>query len=83
MHNYLPASITSQNDAFKNLSNRDVATGFAFYTGVAIVSTFAANKFIGPTPEVYNSFAKYAGSSLRIDTSYDIIQMLINRVTGK
>lgn len=81
VHGYLPASITTQNDAFHKLSNRDVLTGTLFYTGVAIVATFAANKFIGQTPEIYNSFAKYAGSALRIDTNYDVIQMAIDYAT--
>lgn len=83
VHDYLPASITTQNDAFKDLSHTDVVKGFAFYTATAIVATFVANKFIGQTPDVYNTVAKYAGSALRIDTNYDVIQMAINYVVKK
>ncbi len=78
IHSYLPKTITIQNEAFKGLTNRDLITGTVLYTSIAIAATFVANKFIGPMPETYNTVAKYAGSALRLDTKYDVIQMAIN-----
>ena len=83
IHKYLPASITTQNDAFNRLSTADVIKGTLFYTTVAVVATFAANKLIGPMPEAYNTIAKYAGSILRFDRSYDLIQMGLNYYAGR
>lgn len=81
VHKFLPASITSKNDAYRGLTSTDVAKGAAFYTATAIVSTFVLNKLVGPMPEVYNNVMKYSGNALRLDTGYDVIQLAINSLT--
>ena len=83
VHDYLPVAITNNNDAFKGMSGRDIASGFAFYTTMAIVSIFVSNKLIGIMPDAYNTVAKYAGSALRFDLNYDVIQLFINYVKGE
>jgi hypothetical protein len=82
VHHYLPNAITTQNDAFRGLSSADLAKGFVWYTGVAVVSTFVLNKLIGPAPEIYNTVAKYSGNALRMDLKYDVVQLAINSVKG-
>ncbi len=83
VHKFLPASITSKVDAYKDLTSTDVAKGAAFYTATAIVSTFVLNKLVGPMPEVYNNVMKYSGNALRLDTGYDVVQLAFNYVTKK
>lgn len=83
IHDYLPKSVTEQNDAFRGLNNKDLAKGFLMYTAITVVGTFVANKFIGQIPPVYNTISQFAGSPIRIDRDYDLIQMGFNYITGK
>ena len=83
IHNYLPKSVTEENDAFRNLDYKDLAKGFLMYTAITVVGTFVANKFIGPMPAVYNTISQFAGSPIRIDRDYDLIQKGFNYVTGR
>ncbi len=83
VHSYVPKGITDQKDAYKDLGIVDLAKGAAFYTATTMVSIFVLNKLLGPAPELYNSVAKYAGSPIRMDVNYDVIQLAINYVTKK